>query len=69
MHIEQNVGQNNKSFESVANFSYFVTTLKDQIWICEGIKNRLNGGNTFQHSVQSLLSSCLLSKNGKNVIL
>jgi hypothetical protein len=38
---EQNVGQNNKSIESVANFSYFGTT---PIWIREGIKDSLNGG-------------------------
>jgi len=38
---EQNVGQNNKSIESVANFSYFGTKL---IWIREGIKNILNWG-------------------------
>jgi hypothetical protein len=38
---EQNVGQNNKYIESVANFSYFGTTL---ILIREGIKDSLNGG-------------------------
>jgi hypothetical protein len=33
--------------------------------IQEEIKRRLNSGNAFYHSVQNLLSSCLLSKNLK----
>jgi hypothetical protein len=44
MPLEQNVEQNNKTVESLANFSNFGTTL---IWIREGIKNRLNGGGAF----------------------
>jgi hypothetical protein len=34
--------------------------------IQEKIKRRLNSGNTFYHSVQNLLSSCLLLKNVKS---
>jgi hypothetical protein len=31
----------------------------------EDIKSRLNSGNACYHSVQSLLSSCLMSRNVK----
>jgi hypothetical protein len=31
----------------------------------EEMKSRLNSGNAFYHSVQSLLSSCLISRNVK----
>jgi hypothetical protein len=41
------------------------TTLTDQDFIQEEIKSRLNSGNACYHSVQSLLSSCLLSRNVK----
>jgi hypothetical protein len=33
--------------------------------VCENIKSRLNSGNACYHSVQSLLSSRLLSRNVK----
>jgi hypothetical protein len=36
--------------------------------IQEEIKSRLNSGNACYHSVQNLLSSCLLSKNVKVII-
>jgi hypothetical protein len=44
------------SLEDVAKFIY---------WDCmhEEIKSRLNSGNAYYHSVQNLLSSCLLSRN------
>jgi hypothetical protein len=49
----------------VAKFKYFETTLPDQNCMREDIKSRLNSGNACCHSVQSLLSSCLLSRNVK----
>jgi hypothetical protein len=52
----------NRSFECVAKFTYKGTTLKDQK---KENKSRLNSKNACYHSVQSLLSSCLLSRNVK----
>jgi hypothetical protein len=59
----QSIKISNKSFESVAEFKY--TTLTDQDCIHEEIKSRLNLGNACYHSVQSLLSSSLLSRKVK----
>jgi hypothetical protein len=63
--ISENAEQNhnfmvpNKSFKNAAKFRQSVQ---------EDIKNRLNSGNACDHSVQNLLSSCLLSKNLKTKI-
>jgi glycerol-3-phosphate O-acyltransferase len=61
----QSIKIGNRSFESVAKFKNLVTTLTDQNCIHKEIKSRLNSGNACYHSVQSLLSSHLLSRNVK----
>jgi hypothetical protein len=71
MFRDQNAGQNhsikidNKSFERLEQFKYFGTTLTNQNFIPEEIKRRFKSGNACYHSVQTLLSSCLISKNIK----
>jgi hypothetical protein len=67
----QNAGQNwdieiaDRLFENVSQFKYLGTTVTNQNLIQEEIKRRLIFGNACYHSVQSLLSSRLLSKHLK----
>jgi hypothetical protein len=63
-----NIKTDNSSFERVEQFKYLGTNLTNQISIQEDIKSRPMSGNACYHSVQELLSSCLLSKNGKSKI-
>jgi hypothetical protein len=67
----QHVGQNqdikiaNRLFENGSQFKYLGRKVRDQNLIWEGIKRRLNSGNSCCHSVQNLLSSHLLLKKAK----
>jgi hypothetical protein len=61
----QNIMIANESFEKVAKFIYFGTTLTNQNDIRDEINSRLNSGNACYYSVQNLLSSRLISKNLK----
>jgi hypothetical protein len=71
MSREQNAGQmcnlkvSDKSFEMVEQFTRLRITLPSQNSIPEEIKSRFISGNARYHSVLSLLSSNLLTKNVK----
>ena len=57
------IGSN--SYERVKTFKYLGSLLTNRNSIQEGIKSRLKAGNSYYYSVQTLLSSRLLSKNLK----
>jgi len=65
---DQNAGQShiikneNNFFERMERFKYLEKTLKNKNSVQEEIKSKLKSGNACCHSVQSLLSSSLLSK-------
>jgi len=53
----------NSSFERAKYFKCLGRILTNQNSIQEGIKSSLKSGKVCYHSVQNLLSSCVLSKN------
>jgi len=71
MSRDQNAGRSyhiridNSSFERVEQFKYLGTSLTNQNYIQEENNSRLQSRNACYHSVHSLLSSSLLSKNIK----
>jgi hypothetical protein len=68
---DQNAGQSHRikndniSFERVEELRYLGTTLRNQNYMQEEMKNRLKSGNACYHSAQSFLSSSFLSRNVK----
>jgi hypothetical protein len=60
-----NINIDNSSFERVEEFKYLGTTLTDRNSIQEEMKSSLKLGNAYYHSLQNLLSTCLLFKNLK----
>ena len=71
MSRDQNAGRrhsiniDNGSFERVEQFKYLGTTLINKNSIQEEMKSRMQSGNACYHSVQNLLSNCVLFKNLK----
>ena len=62
--MSHSIKTDSSSFERVEEFKHLGTTLTNQN-SPEEIKSRLKSLNACFHSVQTLLSSCLLSKNLK----
>jgi hypothetical protein len=56
----QNIRIANESFENVAKFKYFGTTLTSRNEIHDEMEGRINLGNALYYSVHNLLSSCLI---------
>jgi len=59
------INMDNSSLARVEECKYLEKTLANQNSIQEEIKSRLKSGNACYHSVQNLLSSCLLSSDLK----
>jgi hypothetical protein len=59
--------KNSESYVNVAKFSHLGTTLENHNDIHDEIKSRFNSRNGY-HSVQNLLSTCLISKKLKSKI-
>jgi hypothetical protein len=58
----QNIRIDNESFEKVARFKYWGTTLTNQNGIRDEIKSRLNSGNACYYSVQIFCPPVLYQK-------
>jgi hypothetical protein len=56
----QNIRIANESFENMAKFKYLGRMLTNQNDIHDEIESRLNLGYACYHSVQNILSSCLI---------
>ena len=56
----QHIKVGNKSFEIMTKLIYLGTTLANQNCVLEEIECKLSSWSVYQHSVQNLLSSCLL---------
>jgi hypothetical protein len=75
IHVEKSLHRNaeqnrhikiaNRSFQNMSQFKCLGTTVRNQNFVLEKIKRRLNFGNACCHSVQNLLSSRRLSKKIK----
>jgi hypothetical protein len=57
------IKRGNRSFANVSQLRYWGTTATNRNVIQEEIKRRLNSGIAYNHSVQNLLSSRLLSNS------
>ena len=64
-HARQNhkIKIGNNTFKTVEYFKYLEITLKNQSYIHNEIKSRMNSTNACYHAAQNILSSTSLSKN------